>query len=151
LSETIKESPMRMLLALILGLGLAVNGLLMLADPAGWYGLVPGVPTTGPFNVHFVRDIGCAYVVAGLGLAAFGLDARARGGALAGGAFLSLHALVHLWDWAAGREDLFHILNDLPAVFAPPAIALWLAWPASTFKKETPHAEMVDPAPYRRV
>ena len=142
---------MRMLLALILGALLAANGLFMLADPAGWYGLVPGVPMTGPLNVHFVRDIGCAYAVAGFGLAAFGLDARARGAALAGGAFLSLHALVHLWDWAAGREDLAHLVNDLPAVFAPPAIALWLAWPASIFKKEKPHAEMVDPATYRGV
>jgi hypothetical protein len=70
LSKTIEELPMRTLLALILGVGLAANGLFMLADPAGWYGLVPGVPMTGPLNVHFVRDIGCAYAVAGLGLAA---------------------------------------------------------------------------------
>ena len=140
---------MRMFLALILGLGLAANGLVMLADPAGWYGLVPGVPMTGPLNVHFVRDIGCAYAVAGVSLAAFGLDGRARGAALAGGAFLGLHALVHLWDWAAGREDLLHLLNDLPGVFGPPAIVLSLAWPASIFRKEKRHAEMVDPATYR--
>jgi hypothetical protein len=151
LSETIKESSMRKILALILGAGLAANGLFMLADPAAWYALVPGVPLSGPLNVHFVRDIGCAYGVAGAALAAFGLDARARGAALAAGAFLALHALVHLWDWGAGREDIFHLVADLPAVFAPPAIALWLAWPSSIFKKEKHHAEMVDPATYRGV
>jgi hypothetical protein len=51
--------------AVMLGLVLAANGLAMLYDPAGWYGVVPGVPDTGPLNAHFVRDIGCTYVVAG--------------------------------------------------------------------------------------
>jgi hypothetical protein len=146
-----RESTMRRLLALILGAALAANGLFMLANPTDWYGLVPGVPTTGPLNGHFVRDIGCAYLVAGAGLAAFGVDARARAAALAAAAFLALHALVHLWDWASGREALALLVDDLPAVFAPPAIALWLAWPSSTLRKENHHAEMADPAAHRRV
>jgi hypothetical protein len=71
--------------------------------------------------------------------------------ALAGGAFLALHALVHLWDWASGREMLDHLIADLPAVFAPPALALWLAWPNSIVRKEKHHAEMVDPSARRGV
>jgi len=139
---------MRRILALILGAGLAANGLFMLADPAAWYALVPGVPMTGPLNAHFVRDIGCAYLVAGAARAAF---AAMRAAALAAGAFLALHALVHLVDWAAGREALPHLVEDLPAVFAPPAIALWLAWPGPNLKKEKHHVEMADPATHRRV
>ena len=142
---------MRKILALILGAGLAANGLFTLGDPAAWYAAVPGVPMTGPLNPHFVRDIGCAYVVAGAALAAFAFDARARAAALAGGAFLALHALVHLWDWASGREMLDHLIADLPAVFAPPALALWLAWPNSIVRKEKHHAEMVDPSARRGV
>jgi hypothetical protein len=142
---------MRKILALILGAGLAANGLFMLGDPAAWYAAVPGVPMTGPLNPHFVRDIGCAYCVAGAALAALAFDARARGAALAGGAFLALHALVHLWDWASGREMLDHLIADLPAVFAPPALALWLAWPNSIVRKEKHHAEMVDPSARRGV
>ena len=72
---------MRKILAFILGAGLAANGLFMLADPAAWYALVPGVPMTGPLNAHFVRDIGCAYLVAGAALAAFGAQPQARAAA----------------------------------------------------------------------
>ncbi len=60
---------MRVALAIGLGLLLAANGFLMLADPAQWYAMVPGVPETGPFNPHFVRDIGAVYVVIGVALA----------------------------------------------------------------------------------
>ena len=95
---------MRGILAWILGLSLAANGLIMLAVPAAWYAAVPGVPATGPFNAHFVRDIGVAYLVTGVALTFFARDRAARPAALAGTAFLALHALVHLWDAAAGRE-----------------------------------------------
>ena len=50
----------RLLLALIL----AANGLAMLAAPQFWYHTTPGVTGTGQLNLHFVRDIGCAYLVA---------------------------------------------------------------------------------------
>lgn len=142
---------MHKILGLIVGLALAADGLFMLADPAAWYAAIPGVAMTGPFNPHFVRDIGCAYVVAGAGVAALAVDARARPAALAGGAFLALHAFVHFWDWASGREALHTFINDLPPVFAPPAIVLWLARPGSASRKGEDHAEMVDPAPRRRL
>jgi uncharacterized protein YjeT (DUF2065 family) len=142
---------MRKILAVTLGAALAANGLFMLGDPAAWYAAVPGVTMTGPLNLHFVRDIGCAYLVAGVALAAFAFNARTRVAALAAGAFLALHALVHLWDWASGREMLDHLVADLPAVFAPPALALWLAWPNAIVGKEKHHAEMVDPSAHRRV
>ncbi len=37
---------MRKILASILGLLLAANGVFMLADPTAWYGAVPGVAMT---------------------------------------------------------------------------------------------------------
>jgi hypothetical protein len=120
---------MRSALAAILGLGLVANGLLMLALPGAWYDLVPGVPATGPLNPHFVRDIGAGYLVSGGALLAFALDPRIRMAALAGAAFLALHALVHLADAAFGRESFADLISDLPAVFVPPALALWIAWP----------------------
>jgi hypothetical protein len=110
--------------ALVLGLGLAANGAFMLADPAAWYGLVPGVAATGPLNPHFVRDIGAAYLVTGAALAWFCVDARARMAALAGAAFLTLHALVHAGE-AVGHHALV-APSDLLAVFLPAALALWL-------------------------
>lgn len=119
---------MRGIVGLILGLVLAANGLIMLAAPAEWYAAVPGVPGTGPFNPHFVRDIGVAYLVCGAALAWFALTAAARAAALAGAAFLLLHALVHVWDAAAGREHAHQLIIDIPSIFLPPALALWVAW-----------------------
>jgi hypothetical protein len=116
----------RITLAIVLGLALAANGFLMLVDPAGWYAMVPGVPETGPLNAHFVRDIGAAYLVTGVAIAALALDARAAPAALAGALFLTLHALVHAFDAMAGRLHADHVLTDLVTVFAPAAIALWL-------------------------
>ena len=141
---------MRKVLAAILGLLIAANGVFMLADPAAWYGAVPGVAATGPLNPHFVRDIGCAYLTSGGALIWFAVDARARLAAFAGGVFLALHALVHLADAASGRETADRLLYDLLPVFVPAALALWLAWPGPMFDEERQHVEMADPAASRR-
>jgi len=134
----------RLLLALIL----AANALAMLAAPQFWYVTVPGVTGTGPLNLHFVRDIGAAYLVAALGFAWMWRDPQAWRAALAGSGFLTLHALVHVGEMLAGSFDLHHLLRDLPGVFLLPVAALWLSWPST---KEIPHAEMVRPASARRV
>jgi uncharacterized protein YjeT (DUF2065 family) len=117
----------RITLAIGLGLLLVANGFLMLFDPAGWYAMVPGVPESGPLNVHFVRDIGAAYLVTGVAIAAPALDARAGPAALVGTLFLTLHALVHIADAMAGRTHADHFLAELVGVYAPAALALWLA------------------------
>src|SRR5262249_1470949 len=101
-----------------------------LADPAGWYDLVPGVPDTGPLNPHFVRDIGCVYLVSGAAFARLAFDDRARPAAIAGAAFLTLHALVHVADAIAGRSHAEHAAVTIAAVFVPAAVALWVALPA---------------------
>ncbi|MGB6542898.1 MAG: hypothetical protein WBF03_18735 [Xanthobacteraceae bacterium] len=142
---------MRGLVAWVLGIGLAVNGLIMLAVPADWYAMVPGVAGTGPFNAHFVRDIGAAYLVAGATLPWFALNRAARPAALAGAAFLALHALVHLWDAAAGREHAHQLLIDLPSVFLPPAPALWIAWPRRNPNEENNDDQMVPATADRRL
>jgi len=104
----------------------------MLAAPAGWYGAIPGVAGTGPANPHFIRDIGCAYLVVALSLFWLAKTPRqAWPAALAGGAFLAFHALVHLWDSLAGRESFGQLVKDLPTVFLPAILVLWLAWPRS--------------------
>jgi hypothetical protein len=142
---------MRKTFAWIVGLALAANGVYMLTDPSSWYEAVPGVTATGPLNPHFVRDIGCIYLVIGASVIAFALDGRARSAALAGGAFLGLHALVHLWDAASGRETVHQLAIDLPDIFLPAVLVLWLAWPQSRLIEENPHAEMADPPASRRV
>lgn len=125
-------------LAIALGLLLAANGFLMLADPATWYALVPGVPETGPLNPHFVRDIGAAYLVTGVAIAALALDLRAAPAALAGAMFLTLHAFVHVGDAIAGRLHAEHLAADLITVFVPAALALWLVLTSTPISRRPP-------------
>ena len=143
---------MRNILAWIIGAALAANGLFMLASPAAWYAAVPGVMLTGPLNPHFVRDIGGAYLVAGASLAAFAINPRARGAGL-GRERLPDGPCTgpSLGRSQRARKSLHHLANDLPAVFLPPAIALWLAWPSRIFQQEKQHAEMAGAAAHRRV
>ncbi|MEQ8266876.1 MAG: hypothetical protein RH982_06755 [Parvibaculum sp.] len=106
-----------------------VNALWMLADPAGWYAGVDGVSNTGPYNPHFVRDIGLAYLT--VALLVFGAIRWARHAVPllgAGALFLGLHALLHVWDIAAGRLPMEHMLMDMPGVFLPPLLAALLTW-----------------------
>ncbi len=119
---------MRHALTVLLALILAANGLLMLIAPEPWYHLIPGVSSTGPFNPHFVRDIGCAYLVCGGAFFWMARDAQARPAALIAAIFLLLHALTHVWDGLAGRESIEHLISDIPGVFVLPALALWLSF-----------------------
>jgi hypothetical protein len=104
------------------------NAAYMLADPLGWYGAVAGVPDTGPFNPHFVRDIGVAYLTLAIlsGAAALWL----RHAFLLMSAvtlYLGLHVGLHLWDIAAGRLDVDHLIVDAPGVLGPTLVAAALA------------------------
>jgi len=107
---------------------LAGNGLVMLFAGSWWYGVVPGVTATGPYNPHFVRDIGAAYLVAGVCHAAFALKPQKAWPALvAAAAFLVLHAAVHVYDEVCGTQLLQDFVRDFGGVFLPALIALGLA------------------------
>lgn len=114
----------------VLGAGLALNGVVMLVDPIGWYAAVPGVTDTGPFNQHFIRDIGLIFVLVG---AAYGWGALQPAQRpvlwLFGSLFLAGHALFHLWEVAVGICSSSAIARDLPAVTLPALIGLgFTAW-----------------------
>jgi hypothetical protein len=121
----------RKVVALALGIVLGLHGAWMLAAPDTWYLRIPGVAATGPANFHFIRDIGCIYVVTAACLVWLAVEhLRSWPAAFACGMFLTLHALVHVWDTAAGREHAGRLLADVPAIVLPAILALWLAWPS---------------------
>lgn len=119
-------------LAIALGLGAAANGLFMLISPANWYFAVPGVTTTGPFNQHFVRDIGLIFLLVAIAML-MGVARRAARVPLwsAAGLWLTGHALFHVWEVAVGICGPGALARDFPAVTLPAiltsALALW-AW-----------------------
>ncbi len=133
---------MKRAIATLLALTLGANGLSMLLAGAWWYGAVPGVAETGPFNPHFVKDIGAAYLVGALGFAWLASRASpvARGAAGAGAFFLVLHALIHLAEAAAGPHGLADLARDFPGVILPALLGAWVV--AAPYQpKELKHAE----------
>jgi hypothetical protein len=118
-------------LAGLLALILAANGLAMLFDGLWWYGVVPGVVATGPYNPHFVKDIGAIYLVCAAALAWRAARPDAGQGALvASAAFLLMHAGVHVADAAVCGSPVAALIRDFPGIFIPALIAAWLALPA---------------------
>lgn len=114
-------------LAALLGAAGAANGALMLAAPALWYDSVPGLAHTGPFNPHFVMDIGVAYLVAGLALMARAWRARYWPAAVAGAAFMIGHAAIHVLDVMTERTG--NVAVDVWLVIVPALLAAWASSP----------------------
>ncbi len=123
----------------MLSLALFVNGAAMLAAPLTWYGLVPGVVATGPFNDHFVLDVGVAYLAAALSLA-LAVVRLERVAALPAAGFLGLHALIHCIPlhgaermtrlFVCAPPERTALFAEIIGVYAPALIALALAVPA---------------------
>jgi hypothetical protein len=118
-------------LALLVGLAMAANGVAMLLAGPAWYAAAPGVTETGPFNPHFVKDIGAAYLVAGAGLAWFAASASAlaRGAAIAGALFLGLHGVIHLAEAVGDPDGAMHLARDFAGVLLPPILGAAALWP----------------------
>lgn len=119
-------------IALAAGLGIAAiaNGLFMLVSPEGWYFAVPGVTTTGPFNQHFVRDIGLIFLFIGTAflIGAARPDLRVAFWAAAS-IWLAGHALFHFWEVAVGICSASALARDFPAVTLPAILGLGItAW-----------------------
>lgn len=132
----------------LLGLGAIANGIYMLVAPADWYFAVPGVTTTGPFNQHFIRDIGMTY-----GFVGGALVMGARTPALrlvlwaAASAWLSAHALFHVWEVAVGICGPSQLVTDFPAVFTPALITVAMTvWAAAARRWRWDNAPVSHPA-----
>jgi hypothetical protein len=118
-------------LLVLLGIFHIVNGLFMLIAPAAWYASVPGVTATGPFNPHFILDIGMAFVASGAGLI---LGARRNANAAifacAGATWPTLHALIHIDGWLMhGFPTNTQIaVSEVVGVVGLSALGVVLAW-----------------------
>ena len=124
---------MQRIIAGIVAAVLVANGVFMLFAGRWWYGAVPGVTETGPFNAHFVKDIGAAYLICGAALAwraARDASNAALGAATAAAGFLTAHALIHIVDEVSGSNALGEFARDFPGVFLPAIVAVWIALPA---------------------
>jgi hypothetical protein len=129
--------------ALVLGVAAEANGLFMLALPESWYLAVPGVTTTGPFNQHFIRDIGLIFLfigtafLTGVALPRYRLVLWATPTLWMWG-----HALFHFWEVAVGICGPSAIARDFPAVTLPAIIGtiltVWAFYDGRSVAKARP-------------
>jgi len=136
-------SPAVLTMVALNGLFLFGNGLFMLVVPSAWYHFVPGVTHTGPFNQHFIRDIGLIQMFLG---AAFGIGMIRPASRLelwaAATSWLIAHAVLHLWEVAVGISSPSVIARDFPAVTLPALIGIALtAWAWRRRPSKVRHAE----------
>ena len=114
---------------MLLGVAMIANGTFMLVAPEGWYLAVPGVTSTGPFNQHFLRDIGLIFLLLG---GAFLLGAALPGSRVlllaAASIWLTGHALFHFWEVAVGICSPSVLPRDFPAVTLPAIIGIALTF-----------------------
>ncbi len=114
-------------LAFLLGVGALANGLFMLLSPQNWYFAVPGVTTTGPFNQHFLRDIGLIFLL--MSVALFVGVAKPQYRVVCWGAaalWESGHALFHFWEVAVGICGPSALVRDFAAVTLPAILCILL-------------------------
>ncbi len=84
-------------LAGLLGLFHGVNGARMIVAPALWYGATPGVDLAGPYNPHFVVDIGFIFLISGAGFLFWAIrPAEARQILAMAAAWPAAHAGFHM-------------------------------------------------------
>lgn len=113
--------------AAFMGIAALANGTFMLVSPANWYFAVPGVTTTGPFNQHFVRDIGLIFLFVGAAFLTGAVSARFRVVLWATASlWLAGHALFHLWEVAVGICGPSALARDFAAVSLPALFGLGL-------------------------
>jgi hypothetical protein len=103
----------------------ALIGLYMLMAGQRWYLNTTGVAATGPYNAHFVADVGAAFIAAGLALLARSWRVRYWPAAVAGSAFLVFHALIHLAEFAHHPDDL----RSVVFIEVLAGLALWASLP----------------------
>jgi len=126
------------------------NGGWMVVSPQGWYDTVPGVTHTGPFNPHFVLDIGFIYTATGAMLAAALLRRRHAVPLVTGSAiWVVLHAGLHVIELGHGSAG--HASTEVAGVVTPAFLHVSIALRLLAEERGENHAEEVAPEQDRRV
>ena len=107
---------------------LGLIGVYILAAPEHFYLTTPGVVRTGPYNSHFLRDVGFAFFISGAALG-WGASMSERSVAIAGALWPAAHGAFHLQIWAARgcAPDVVGVA-EFATITLPSFLTLWLAF-----------------------
>ena len=99
-------------------------GTAIFVAPGHFHALTPGVALFGPFNAHFIRDVGLVYVASGL-VGLYGVRTASVPLCVAAALWSCLHAVFHLHVWVDRGLPLDGIfLFDLSFVIVPPFLVI---------------------------
>lgn len=98
-----------------------LTGLYITVLPHDFYLNAPGVQATGPYNMHFIRDVGFAFLTSSAAVG-YGIYAGLRPLMLFGSLWLLIHGLFHLSLWVVhgmpvdGAALVDAVLVSIPAI-----------------------------------
>jgi len=75
-----------------------LTGLYIAVLPEIFYQNAPGAAATGPYNMHFIRDVGFAFLTSSVAIA-YGVYAGIKPVMVFGALWLLLHGLFHISLW----------------------------------------------------
>jgi hypothetical protein len=106
-----------------------VNGIEMFFFPSAWFfKLVPGVPETGPYNMHLVADGGTFFLAIGVGLVFAAIHPRRNAIAVVVAALAGvLHSALHIFSHAAGLLSLEHLTTEVFGIYLPTILLIAIA------------------------
>jgi predicted anti-sigma-YlaC factor YlaD len=106
-----------------------VNGIEMFFFPSAWFfKLVPGVPETGPYNMHLVADGGTFFLAIGVGLVYAAINPRRNAVAVVVAAIAGvMHSALHIYSHAAGLLSLEHLTTEVLGIYIPTILLIAIA------------------------
>ena len=124
-----KSSNWIRILVLVAGLNYVLTGLALLVAPTWFF---ENIGAFGPFNRHYLGDLGAFLLPMGIGLVVAARQPRQHYVLIAVVAAGNIiHASNHIYDAILGQEDLAHWLSDtIPLVFFAVVFMLvfWDRW-----------------------
>src|SRR6266481_8089841 len=116
-----------------------VNGIEMFFFTSAWFfKLVPGVPETGPYNMHLVMDGGTFFLAVGVGLVAAALNPRRNAIAVVVAAVAGImHSILHLYSHAAGLLSSHHMVTEVLGIYVPAILLIAIAINLYSLSDET--------------
>lgn len=102
-----------------------LTGLYIAVLPHDFYLDAPGASDTGPYNMHFVRDVGFAFLTSAAAIG-YGIYARQKPVMVFGSLWLLIHGLFHLTLWIVHGMQLDRASMIDAVVVSIPALAVFV-------------------------